>query len=103
MVGIIHLSSMKNYMWMRRKKDVKRKRKKNTNEKEKDENEMKRKEGRKGVMWWEKERIGGWNRSEKFVDNENDCVWIVIEESVLWISIWAWLCWLISEAHDSKF
>ena len=57
MVGIIHLSSMKNYMWMKRKKNVKRK--KITNEKEKDENEMKRKEGRKGVMWWEKERIGG--------------------------------------------
>ena len=33
----------------------------------KGENEMKRKEGRKGVMWWEKERIGGWSRSEKFV------------------------------------
>ena len=68
MVGIIHLSSMKNYMWMKRKKNVKRKEKKIiTNEKEKDENEMKRKEGRKGGMWWEKERIGGWSRSEKFV------------------------------------
>ena len=72
MVGIIHLSSMKNYMWMKRKKNVKRK--KNYKwKKEKDENErwewneMKRKEGRKGVMWWEKERIGGWSRSEKFV------------------------------------
>ena len=31
------------------------------------ENEMKRKEGWKGGMWYEKERIGGWSRSEKFV------------------------------------
>ena len=71
MVGIIHWSSMKNYMWIKRKKNVK---KKSTNEEKKKEekrmrmkceNEMKRKEGRKGGMWWEKERIGGWSRSEK--------------------------------------
>ena len=70
MVGIIHWSSMKNYMWMKRKKNVKREKKNITIEKKrmrmKCENEMKRKEGRKGVMWWEKERIGGWSRSEKF-------------------------------------
>ena len=29
------------------------------------ENEMKRKEGWKGGMWDEKERIGGWDISEK--------------------------------------
>ena len=74
MVGIIHWSSMKNYMWMKRKKNVKKKKykwKKNEKKKKrmrmKGENEMKRKEGIKGVMWWEKEKIGGWSRSEKFV------------------------------------
>ena len=67
MVGIIHLSSIKNYMWMKRKKCEKKKKKIQMKKKRmrmKCENEMKRKEGRKGVMWWEKERIGGWRRSE---------------------------------------
>ena len=70
MVGIIHLSSMKK-LYVNEKKE-KCEKKKNLQMKKKrmrmkGENEMKRKEGRKGVMWWEKERIGGWNRSEKFV------------------------------------
>ena len=70
MVGIIHLSSMKKniYMWMKRKKCERKKvQMKKKRMRMKGENEMKRKEGRKGVMWWEKERIGGWSRSEKFV------------------------------------
>ena len=63
MVGIIHLSSMKNYMWMKRKKNVKRKEKKITNEKEKDENEMwewnekKRRKKRCNVMRERKDRM----------------------------------------------
>ena len=56
---------MKNYMWMKRKKCEKKKiQMKKKRMRMKCENEMKRKEGRKGVMWWEKERIGGWSRSE---------------------------------------
>ena len=58
----------KNYMWMKRKKNVEKKiQMKKKRMRMKGENEMKRKEGRKGVMWWEKEIIGGWSRSEKFV------------------------------------
>ena len=42
--------------------------------------------------------------AEKVVDNKNDCVWIMVEESFFFgISIWAWLCWLRVEAHESKF
>ena len=51
-------------MWKEKEKFLQMKKKRM---RMKDENEMERKEGRKGVMWWEKERIGGWSRSEKFV------------------------------------
>ena len=51
-------------MWKEKERKIQMKKKRM---RMKGENEMKRKEGRKGVMWWEKERIGGWNRSEKFV------------------------------------
>ena len=54
MVGIIHLSSMKKIIceWKERKvwKKIKMK-KKRMRMRMKGENEMKRKEGRKGVMW----------------------------------------------------
>ena len=59
----LYVNEKKEKMWKEKEKIIQMKKKRM---RMKCENEMKRKEGRKGVMWWEKERIGGWSRSEKF-------------------------------------